>query len=79
MFIRLHTTPFGAKVWYVSTDDGQYDAASEDQTAAIMSVAEHLEEELREKKAPSDLTTDEAVAALRRKLTGDSTGGRITP
>lgn len=70
MFIRLHTVPDGSKVWYVSTDDHQYDAADVDQLAAVMRVAEHMEEDLREKKAPADLTTDEAVAALRRKLTG---------
>lgn len=68
MIIRLNTTPLGGTIWYVSTDDGQYDAVSEDQLAAVMRVAQHMEEDLREKKAPADLTTDEAVALLRQRL-----------
>lgn len=68
MFIRLHTVPDGSKVWYVSTDDNQYDAVDADQLVAVIRVAEHMEEDLREAKAPSDLTTDAAVALLRQRL-----------
>ncbi len=71
MLIRLHTIPDGSKVWYVSTDDHQYDAADADQLVAVMRVAEHMEEDLRANVA-SDLASDKAVAALRKRLTRTS-------
>lgn len=62
MLIKLHQTTTGGRVWYVSTDDGNYDAIDGDLSKAALRVAEHLEEDVV--KTPEDeglylLTTED--------------------